>query len=224
MAAKIPLAGEANADWDLLARAAGGEGDAFTTLVERHQDRLVGLCFRWIGEREAARDAAQEIFLKVFRHAGRVEPRGQFFTWLYRIAVNHCLNQLRRRKIARFFSFQGRGGPRDGRDERRGDAELEFDPVDGAPDAESALLTRERWRRTRELLEQLPENQRVVLLLAKFEGLSGRQIAETLGITEGAVESRLVRAMRRLAPQEERKPRVSIRKGGSNDAANESGS
>ncbi len=214
MAAEIPLAGERHADWDLLARAAGGEDDAFTTLVERHQDRLVSLCTRWIGDREDARDAAQEVFLKAFRHAGKVEPRGQFFTWLYRIAVNHCLNQLRRRKIARFFSFESRGGPRDGREEPRGGAGLELDPVDGAPDAESALLTRERWRRTRDLLERLPESQRVVLLLAKFEGLSGREIAETLGITEGAVESRLVRAMRRLAPQEERPRRVSLREGG----------
>jgi len=221
--AKIPLAGETDADWELLARAASGEGDAFTILVERHQDRLVNLCFRCLGEREAARDAAQETFLKVFRHAGRVEPRGRFFTWLYRIAVNHCLNQLRRRKIARFFSFQGRGGPRSGVEEQQGVASRELDPADGAPDAEATLLARERWRRTRDLLEQLPENQRVVLLLARFEGLSGREIAETLGITEGAVESRLVRAMRRLTPQEERAPRVSIREGGSDESANGSG-
>lgn len=218
MAAKIPLAGEVDADWDLLARAAGGEDDAFTALVEAHQDRLVNLCYRWVGEREAARDAAQEVFLKVFRHAGRVEPRGQFFTWLYRIAVNHCLNQLRRRQIARFFSFQALGGSRDGGEAAPGPA---FDPADAAPDAESVLLARERWRRTRARLGELPENQRVVVMLAKFEGLSGREIAATLGITEGAVESRLVRAMRRLAPQEEVERRVSERDGGLDDAANE---
>ena len=214
MAAMIPQAGAADADWELLARAAEGESDAFTLLVEQHQDRLVNLCWRWLGDREAARDAAQEVFLKVFRHAGRFEPRGQFFTWVYRIAINHCLNQLRRRRIARFFSFQGLGGLRHGREGRQGDAEAELDPVDRAPDAEHALLSRERWRRTRELLDQLPESQRVVLLLAKFEGLSGREIAETLGITEGAVESRLVRAMRRLAPQEAPGRRVSLREGG----------
>ena len=76
------------------------------------------------------------------------------------------------------------------------------------------MLARERWRKTRERLEQLPQNQRVVIMLARFEGLSGREIAETLGITEGAVESRLVRAMRRLAPQEEPAKRVPIREGG----------
>lgn len=212
--AEIPLAGEVDADWELLTRAAGGDEDAFTALVERHQERVVGLCSRWLGDREEARDAAQEVFLKAFRHAGRVEPRGRFFTWLYRIAINHCLNQVRRRRIVRFFSLQGLGA--DGRGGRRqeGAGDAGFDPADGGPDAEAALLARERWRRTRERLERLPENQRVVVLLAKFEGLSGREIAETLGITEGAVESRLVRAMRRLAPQEEHANGVPVREGG----------
>lgn len=214
MAANISQAEEVDADWGLLARAAGGEEDAFTALVERHQERLIGLCSRWIGDREEARDAAQEIFLKAFRHAARVEPRGRFFTWLYRIAINHCLNQVRRRKIARFFSFQGLAGHRDGRAGRDDAAAVAFDPADARPDAETALLARERWRRTRERLDRLPENQRVVVLLARFEGLSGREIAETLGITEGAVESRLVRAMRRLAPQEEGASGVPVKEGG----------
>ncbi len=218
MAAKIPQAGQLDADWGLLARAAGGDGDAFTALVLRHQERLVRLCWRWLGDREEARDAAQEVFLKVFRHAGRAEPRGQFFTWLYRIAINHCLNQLRRRKVARFFSFQGLGAggrSRDGRETRdAGNADIAFEPADGGPSAESELLARERWRTTRRLLERLPENQRVVVMLARFEGLSGREIAATLGITEGAVESRLVRAMRRLAPQEEERQRVPVKEGG----------
>jgi RNA polymerase sigma-70 factor (ECF subfamily) len=212
VASKIRGTAEGDADWGLLARAAGGDGDAFTLLVERHQDRLVGLCARWLGEREEARDAAQEIFLKVFRHAAKAEPRGQFFTWLYRIAINHCLNRLRRRKIVRFLSLGGMGGDREA---SAGAPVAAFEPVDGAPDAETALLARERWRRTREVLDRLPENQRVVVLLARFEGLSGREIAETLGISEGAVESRLVRAMRRLAPQEAPAAGVPVKEGGS---------
>ncbi len=215
MAAKIPPAGAGDADWNLLALVAGGDSDAFTTLVEHHQDRLVGLCTRWLGDREEARDAAQEVFLKVYRHAAKALPRGQFFTWLYRIAINHCLNQLRRRKIARFFSLQGMGAGRGAR--ATGDAggsEVAYDPPGVGPDAEAELLARERWRETRRRLEQLPENQRVVVMLARFEGLSGREIAETLGITEGAVESRLVRAMRRLTPQEEPARRVPVKEGG----------
>ncbi len=214
VAERIPLAGDVDADWELLARAAGGDGDAFAALVRGHQERLVGLCARWLGDREEARDAAQEVFLKAFRHASRVEPRGRFFTWLYRIAINHCLNQTRRRRIARFFSLQGLSGAGESRQGGGSEGAGDFDPADGRPDAESALLARERWRRTRQLLDRLPENQRAVVLLARFEGLSGREIAETLGITEGAVESRLVRAMRRLAPQEETVRGVPVKEGG----------
>lgn len=179
-------------DWQLLAAVAAGDGAAFTGLVERHQERLIRLCERVLGDREEARDAAQEVFLRVYRHAATAEPRGRFYTWLYRIALNHCFNRMRRRKIARFFSLE-----RAGREET-GETPRAFDPADGAPDAEAELLTRERWQRTRRAIDALPATQRAVLLLAKFEGFSQREIAATLGITEGAVESRLVRAMRTL--------------------------
>lgn len=190
-------------DWAALASVAAGDGEAFTPLVERHQDRVVAVCQRFLGDRDEALDAAQEVFLKVFRHAGRAQPRGQLFTWIYRIAVNHCLNRMRRRKIVRFLSL-GSAGEEDG---------PRFEPPSEAPDAEAELAARERWRRTRRTIDGLPENQRAVLILAKFEGLSQKETAAILGITEGAVESRLVRAMRRLAAaQEDALPRVSGRR------------
>jgi len=181
-------------DWEALARAGRGDGDAFTMLVERHQERLLRLCARMLGNREEALDAAQEVFLKAYRHAAHAEPRGQFFTWLYRIGVNHCLNRLRRRKIVRFLSFGG------GESEDEGPA---LDPPSPAPDPAAELEARERWARTRAAIDRLPESQRSVLILAKFEGLRQKQIAELLGITEGAVESRLVRALRTLAAAQE---------------------
>ncbi len=186
-----------DAEWAALARVAEGDADAFAPLVERHQDRLIGLCERLLGEREQGRDAAQEVFLKAFRHAGRAEPRGAFFTWLYRIAVNHCLNRLRRRRIVRFLSLD---------DDREEDGIPALQPIDGAADPASALEARERWRATRRAIDRLPPGQRAVLVLAKFEGLSYREIAEALELTEGAVESRLVRAMRRLVAAQEGAP------------------
>lgn len=190
--ARAPAAECPDADWQLLAATADGAGEAFGPLVERHQERVIRLCERLLGDREEARDAAQEIFLKVFRHAGDAEPRGRFSTWLYRITLNHCFNRLRRRKIVRFFSFERAGAS--GPEERP-----PFDPPDERPGAEAELLARERWRRTRRAIDGLPEGQRAVLLLSRFEGLSQREISATLGISEGAVESRLVRAMRRLS-------------------------
>jgi RNA polymerase sigma-70 factor, ECF subfamily len=179
--------------WDALARVAAGDTDAFTGLVETHQERLLRLCERLLGDPEEARDAAQEVFLKAFRKAGEVRPLGQVYTWLYRIAVNHCLNKLRRRKLVRFLRFET--------DPEEPDAPA-FDPPDASADPASALEARRRWQSTRKAIAKLPDNQRTVLILVRFEGLSYRQAAEVLGITEGAVESRLVRAMRRIAGEE----------------------
>ena len=89
-----------------------------------------------------------------------------------------------------------------------------FDPPDRAPDPAAALEARRRWQSARRAIEKLPAGQRAVLVLARFEGLSYRQIAEVLGITEGAVESRLFRAMRRAqAAQETDSSQVSTREG-----------
>jgi RNA polymerase sigma-70 factor (ECF subfamily) len=188
-------------DWRLLSLAGEGDEDAFRRLVERHEDRLIRLCQRLLLDREEALDAAQEVFIKAYRKAGRLEPRGELFTWLYRVATNHCLNKLRRRRIVRFLPL---GDPAD--DEASGWPE----PADRGPIPDQELASRERWATTRAAIGRLPDNQRAVLVLAKFEGLSYREIAQTLGISEGAVESRLFRAMRNLTrAQETDRPGVS---------------
>jgi RNA polymerase sigma-70 factor (ECF subfamily) len=185
--------GPADPGWALLARVAAGDDGAFTELVEAHQDRLLRLCERLLADAEEARDAAQEVFLKTYRKAATFRPQGQVYTLLYRIAVNHCLNRLRRRRLVRFVRWEPA-------EEHEAPA---FDPPDGAPDPAAALESRRRWEATRKAIAGLPSGQRAVLVLARFEGLSYRQIAEVLGITEGAVESRLFRAMRRLETAQE---------------------
>jgi RNA polymerase sigma-70 factor (ECF subfamily) len=201
----------ADPGWADLARVAAREGDeeaAFARLVESYQDRLLRLCERMLGDIEEARDGVQEVFLKVYRKAGTVRPQGQVYTWLYRVAVNHCLNKLRRRKLVRFLRWESQS--------RADDAETAapFDPPDAAPDPQAALEARRRWAATRRAIAALPENQRTVLVLARFEGLTYKQIAEVLEISEGAVESRLFRAMRRLeATQESDSSRVPRKEG-----------
>jgi RNA polymerase sigma-70 factor (ECF subfamily) len=190
--------------WEALAKVAAGDADAFTSLVESHQERLFRLCERLLGDAEEARDAAQDVFLKAYRKAADVKPQGQVYTWLYRIAVNHCLNKLRRRKLVRFLRLDAPA---------EGDSPP-FDPPDRAAGPAAALDAKRRWQATRLAIGKLPENQRTVLVLVRFEGLSYKQVAEVLGITEGAVESRLVRAMRRLeAAQEAESSRVSSAEG-----------
>ncbi|MEA2694052.1 MAG: hypothetical protein QOJ16_3439 [Acidobacteriota bacterium] len=185
----------ADPGWEVLARVAAGDVEAFSRLVETHQQRLLRLCERLLGDLEEARDAVQEVFLKAFRKAGDFRPQGQVYTWLYRIAVNHCLNRLRRRRLVRFTRLGAPVEP--GLEEPP-----ELDPADGAASPEDALAARRRWAATRRAIERLPANQRAVLVLVRFEGLSYREAAEALGITEGAVESRLFRAMRRLETQD----------------------
>lgn len=204
-----PAAAPADPGWAALARVAAGDADAFAELVEAHQERLLRLCERMLGDSEEARDAVQEVFLKAYRKAADFRPHGQVYTWLYRIATNHCLNKLRRRRLVRFVRW-----------EDPGEQEVApFDPPDGAADPAAALEARRHWRETRHAIAALPSGQRAVLVLARFEGLSYRQIAEVLGITEGAVESRLFRAMRRVeATQEALRSRVSPTGRGSHEA------
>ena len=190
-------AGSEDRDREVLERVAAGDVESFGVLIERHQERLIRLCHRLLHDPEEARDAAQETFLKAFKSARSWKPRGQVYTWLYRIAVNHCLNRLRRRKVVQFFSF-GELGRSEGGDE------MPFDAADEAPDPERRLAARRSFAKARELIDGLPPGQRTVLVLAKFEGLSYRRIAQVMGITESAVESRLFRAMQRLARAQEK--------------------
>jgi RNA polymerase sigma-70 factor, ECF subfamily len=193
----------ADPGWEVLARVATGDVEAFAALVEEHQRRLFRLCERLLGDPEEARDAAQEVFLKAFRKAGDFRPRGQVYTWLYRIAVNHCLNRLRRRRLAQFVRLAGPEGEED-----EGPA---WEPPDEAPDPAAALAARRRWRAARAALARLPPGQRAVVVLVRFEGLSYREAAAALAITEGAVESRLVRAMRRLEAETREAPQEAAR-------------
>ncbi|HEX9669640.1 MAG TPA: RNA polymerase sigma factor [Thermoanaerobaculia bacterium] len=195
MAAGLNDADAADPGWELLRRVAAGEMEAFAPLVAGHEQRLLRLCERLLGDVEEARDAAQEVFLKAFRKAGSYRPRGRVYTWLYRIAVNHCLNLLRRRRVVRFIRL-GEGAEED--------SATALEPADGRATPEAELAARRRWRATRRAIERLPPGQRAVLVLVRFEELSYREAAAVLGITEGAVESRLVRAMRHLEAAQDR--------------------
>jgi RNA polymerase sigma-70 factor (ECF subfamily) len=180
-------------DWQLLARTAEGDDEAFRVIVEQHQDRLVRLCQRLLHDRDEALDAAQEVFIKTYQKAGKLEPKGELYTWLYRVATNHCLNRIRRRRIVRFLPM----GP-----SSAGET-YPMEPVSESAGPDIELAAKERWQATQSAIGRLPESQRAVLVLAKFEGMSYRQIAETLEITEGAVESRLFRAMRNVSKAQE---------------------
>ena len=184
----------ADPDWELVARLARGDQAALGDLIERHHRRLLRVCERLLGDAEEARDAVQEVFLKVMVKAGSFRPKALVSTWLYRVAVNHCLNVLRRRRLRRWVSLS----PVE--DE---ETAAPPEPAEERADPHRELDARRRWGSVRRAIAGLPPGQRAVLVLARFEELSYKEIADTLGITLGAVESRLFRAMRALEKAQE---------------------
>ena len=90
---------------DLMARIAKGDEEAFEILVNRHQTSVLNLIYRFIGDRTQAKDLAQEVFLRVWQAAKSYEPKAKFTTWIYRIATNLCLNELKSARRRRWFPF-----------------------------------------------------------------------------------------------------------------------
>ena len=175
---------------DLMARIAKGDEDAFEILVNRHQTSVLNLIYRFIGDRTQAKDLAQEVFLRVWQTAKCYEPKAKFTTWIYRIATNLCLNELKSARRRRWFPF-----PRSNENEGY---TFEETLSDGSPNAEEVLLTKERSRQISDALQSLPPNQRMALVLKRYDDLSYQEIAQILGCSVSAVESLLVRAKRTL--------------------------
>jgi RNA polymerase sigma-70 factor (ECF subfamily) len=175
---------------DLMARIAKGDGKAFEILVNRHQASVLNLIYRFIGDRTQAKDLAQEVFLRVWQSAKTYEPKAKFTTWIYRITTNLCLNELKSARRKRWLSFH--------RANEDSEKTLEETLSDGSPSAEDLLLTREQNRRITDALQDLPGNQRMALVLKRYDDLSYQEIAQILGCSVSAVESLLVRAKRTL--------------------------
>ncbi len=174
-------------DEELVQRFRSGDESAYVILLQRHQDVIVRVCTRLLQSRADAQDAAQEIALKLFRALSSFQPEARFSTWLYRISINHCLNVLRSRKRKRWLALFG--------DDRQGKAEALVD-ADGDPLHE--IEKQERIRQVRRALAGLPDEQRVAVILHRYEGLSYEEIARATHSSVSAVESRLHRAKKNL--------------------------
>ena len=175
---------------DLMARIAKGDDDAFEILVNRHQTSVLNLIYRFIGDRTQAKDLAQEVFIRVWQSAKTYKPKAKFTTWLYRITANRCFNELKSSRRKKWFSFN--------RSDEDGERTFEETLADSAPSAEDLLLEKERSRQISDALQSLPDNQRMALVLKRYDDLSYAEIAQILGCSVSAVESLLVRAKRTL--------------------------
>ena len=168
----------------LVAAARRGDSTAFASLVANYQRPVFSLCFRMLGNMSDAEDAAQETFLKAYRALGRYDPARPFSTWLLSIAAHYCIDRMRRR--------QGQELSLDALPSWRAQ------PAD-VEDPERAAITSDEATRMARLLQVLPPEYRVVLVLRYWHDLGYVEIATILGDTESAVKSRLHRARRQLA-------------------------
>ena len=175
---------------ELMARIARGDEGAFEILVNRHQTSILNLTYRFIGDRTQAKDLAQEVFIRVWQSAKAYEPKAKFTTWIYRITANLCFNELKSARRKKWFSFN--------RSHEVGEQTFEETLADSAPSAEDLLLEKERSRQISDALQTISENQRMALILKRYDGLSYQEIAQVIGCSVSAVESLLVRAKRAL--------------------------
>ena len=179
-------------------QAQQGSDEAFTKLVEEHQTHVYNLCYRMLGEPEAAEDAAQESFLRAYQNLQRYDRNRPFATWLLSIAAHYCIDRLRRRKLS-MFSL----------DEENDDG-VTFEIADPAsPNPEAESVKREERDRLHILLKDLDATDRAAIILRYWNDYSEIEIAESLNLTVSAVKSRLHRARRALAGMwQEDKPRA----------------
>jgi RNA polymerase sigma-70 factor (ECF subfamily) len=166
----------------------------FDGLYASYSERVLNLAFRMTGDEETARDLTQDIFIKVYRKQDTFEGRSDVYTWIYRVAVNHIYNYLKKEKRRRIFGFLDESI---GDLVRSDDLEPSF-PAVREPAADRKLEDSERAELVWRAIRSLPPKYAVPLSLYSYEEMSYRQIAEALDISLSAVESRIHRARKKL--------------------------
>jgi RNA polymerase sigma-70 factor, ECF subfamily len=180
-------------DVALMLRVKNGDEIAFARLVERYQDRLIGLFYQLVKDRSAAEDLTQETFLRVYRARHGYEPAAKFSTWLFHIAHNLASNKRRdkgrRREVNLASSESGPLGAR---------------PQEQLIKEKSGMMPSRQLDKSelqdivQEALDSLNERQKMAVLLHKFQGLSYADVAEAMDLTPAAVKSLLSRARETL--------------------------
>jgi len=167
------------------------DAEAFAGLVARWEKPIQRLCARMLGDVHRGEDLTQEAFARVFARRKNYEPTSKFSTFLWRVALNLCYDELRKINRRGEFSLDDAGADDDA------PALQILDPAAPAPDGQ--LAARERADTVRRALRELSEPYRVVVILRHYEGLKFREIADVLGIPEGTVKSRMAEALSRLS-------------------------
>lgn len=189
---------EFNSDAYLVSRALEGDLPAFEKLVTRYQNKLIGYSARMLNDQDEAEDVAQEVFIKAYRSLDSFRGDAQFSTWIYRIATNLCIDRIRARK-RRPQQAYSLDEPMD-KDEDKGGREI----ADLSAEPTREVERDELRRRVREVMNEMPEKMRTILIMCDMQGMAYEEIAKVLDCPIGTVKSRLFHARadlgRRLRP------------------------
>src|SRR6266436_2033772 len=171
-------------DHALLEGTLAGDEDAFAELVGRYRNQITSYIYRMTNDYDGAVDLAQETFIRVYRAAARYQTTHAFSTYIYRIATNLAISELRKRKRRRLVSLTGllTGG--------EGEEVRDFDAPDERPLADANLVDTEQRRVVKKAISTLPEKYRAPLVLRDVEGKSYEEIAQILQTSEGTIKSR----------------------------------
>lgn len=179
-------------DVRLMLAVRADDADAFAELVDRYQQRIVGVMHHLLGSTEEAEDLAQEVFLRIYRSRKKYHPSAKFSTWLFTIANNLALNVLRGRQRRPTVPLDAQeSGPLGPRPQEQLVVDAEFTPARGLRQKELTVVIRKA-------LDELNERQRMAVVLNKFEEMNYAEIAAVMGLTTKAVKSLLSRARGKL--------------------------
>ncbi|HTY61872.1 MAG TPA: RNA polymerase sigma factor [Acidobacteriota bacterium] len=180
-----------DSDAGLMLRFKDGDAEAFTQLFARHTRPIINFAYRFVRNRGLAEDLAQEIFLRVYEAGAGYQAKAKFTTWLYRIATNVCLNEIRKPHVRTALKNMEDGG---------GIPETEISHTASAPVQADRLLEQQTVSRAlKRSLDELPEKQRAAFILNKYQELSYGEVADIMKISEKAVKSLIHRAKETLA-------------------------
>jgi RNA polymerase sigma-70 factor (ECF subfamily) len=174
-------------DHELLAAIRDGDEAAFQEIVRRYRNPITNFVYRMLDDYERSVEITQETFIRVYTSASRYQANYSFSTYIYRIATNLAISELRRRKRRKLVSLFSPFTNDDGET-------VEIDPPDGGILQDEALIEQERRRAVARAITSLPEKYRAAIVLRDVEGLSYDRIAEVLKLSEGTVKSRINRA------------------------------
>ncbi len=178
----------ASSDEELVALSQKGNQGAFEELVERYKQKAYRIAFDFARDRDEAKDLSQEAFLKAFSHLKQFDGRSRFYTWFYRILVNVCLDYRRRLKRAPTEAFG---------ESMENEAEPSY-PAAAQTAPDQHVIARQMSQRVGVALAALPPKQRTAFILRNHQGLSIREIAESMQMAEGTVKVHLHRAVTAL--------------------------